>query len=175
MTLSIILIGISLSMDAFALALSYGIKKISFKTALITAVTVGIFHFVMPLLGHFVGDALFSYSVINPKYVLFLVFIILSIDMLIHFFDDKVEVRPLNIIGTILFATSVSFDSFSVGIGISYLYDNIIFIVSSFCIISFIFTILGFKLGEVISKKIGQYSFLLGGLTLMIYAVMVLT
>lgn len=162
-------------MDAFALALSYGIKNIKLKNVIITAITVGLFHFFMPLLGNYVGVSLFEYTIIKPKYVLFAVFLILSIDMFTHFFEENPKIRPLNIIGTLIFAISVSFDSFSVGIGINYIYDNIIMTVLSFCIISGIFTVLGFWLGKKINKRIGKYSFLLGSLTLFLYSLVVLT
>ena len=66
-------------MDAFALALSYGIKDIKLKNVTITAITVGIFHFFMPLIGNYVGISLFEYTIIKPKYVLFFVFLLLII------------------------------------------------------------------------------------------------
>lgn len=162
-------------MDAFALAISYGINNLKLKNILITAVTVGIFHFFMPLIGNFIGVPLFEYTFIKPKYVLFVVFLILSVDMFIHFFEEKPKIRDLNIIGTLLFAISVSFDSFSVGIGINYMYDNIFLVVSLFCLISFLFTLFGFCLGKKVNEKIGKFSFILGGLTLFIYSLIMLT
>lgn len=162
-------------MDAFALALSYAINKISKKTALITGVSVGIFHFFMPLLGNLLGISLFEYTIIKPKFILFTIFLILSIDMFISFFEKKTENRPLNLIGIILFAFSVSFDSFSVGLGINYLYNNIILVVSCFCTISFAFTLIGFFLGNILSEKLGKYSFILGGVTLFAYSMWMLT
>jgi len=162
-------------MDAFALSLSYGIKDIRIRNVVITAITVGLFHFFMPLLGNYVGVSLFEYTIVKPKYVLFFVFLILSIDMFIHFFEKEPKIRPLNLIGTILFAISVSFDSFSVGIGINFIYNNIILVVSSFCIISCLFTLLGFWLGKKLSHGIGKYSFLIGSITLFIYSLWILT
>ncbi len=162
-------------MDAFALALSYGIKQVCFKTVVTTAITVGIFHFIMPLLGNFVGIPLFEYTLIKPRIALFIVFLILSIDMFIHFFEEKPKIRPLNIIGTIFFAFSVSFDSFSVGLGLSYLCDNVFLAVSTFCFISAFFTFLGFELGKRLSKKIGKYAFLIGCVTLFGYSLWILT
>lgn len=162
-------------MDAFALALSYGIKQVRLKTVVTTAITVGLFHFFMPLLGNVVGVPLFEYTVIKPRIVLFIVFLILSVDMFIHFFEEKPKIRALNIIGTILFAFSVSFDSFSVGLGLSYLYDNIILAVSAFCVVSAMFTLLGFEMGKRLSEKIGKYAFLIGSLTLFVYALWILT
>lgn len=162
-------------MDAFALSLSYGIKNVRLRNVLVTALTVGLFHFFMPLIGNYVGVSLFEYTIIKPKYVLFAVFLILSIDMFTHFFEENPKIRSLNVIGTILFAISVSFDSFSVGIGINYIYDNIILVVLTFCLISALFTIIGFWLGKKLSTGIGKYSFLIGSFTLFVYSIMMLT
>jgi putative Mn2+ efflux pump MntP len=162
-------------MDAFALSMSYGIKNISLKKVLITSLTVGIFHFFMPLIGNNIGNAIFEYTVIKPKIVLFLVFLIISIDMFIQFFQKEDNNKELNILGIIFFAISVSFDSLSVGFGISYLYDNIYLVVTLFCIISSLFTMLGFKIGKILSDKIGKYSFLIGSLILFVYSIKILT
>lgn len=162
-------------MDAFALALSYGLNKISKKSIVLTTLFVGVFHFFMPLLGNLVGISLFEYTVFKPKYILFMVFLILSVDMFMHFFEEKPKLRVLNIIGIILFSFSVSFDSFSVGLGINYLYDNIILCVLTFSVISLLFTLFGFTLGKVISEKIGKYSFIIGSITLFMYSLWVLT
>lgn len=162
-------------MDAFALALSYGLNKISKKSIVLTTLFVGVFHFFMPLLGNLVGISLFEYTVFKPKYILFMVFLILSVDMFMHFFEEKPKLRVLNIIGIILFSFSVSFDSFSVGLGINYLYDNIILCVLTFSVISLLFTLFGFTLGKAISEKIGKYSFIIGSITLFMYSLWVLT
>lgn len=162
-------------MDAFALALSYGINKVSFKNAIITAFIVGMFHFFMPLLGNIVGMSLFEYTVFKPRYVLFFIFLILSVDMFIKCFEKETKLRTLNIIGILFFAISVSIDSFSVGLGINYLYDNIILVVSIFCVISTIFTIVGFKLGQTLFKHLGKYSSILGSIILFLYSIRVLT
>ena len=162
-------------MDAFSLSFSYGINKIPIKNIIITAISVGIFHFFMPLLGNIIGVSLFEHSVFKPRIVLFFVFLILSIDMFIHFFEKTPKKRDLNLLGTLLFSFSVSFDSFSVGIGLSYIYSNLLVSVGVFCIISAIFTLLGFFLGKKISENLGKYSFLIGGSILLIYSLIMLT
>lgn len=157
-------------MDAFSLAISYGILNVKFKYAIITATTVGIFHFFMPLLGNLFGTFLFEHTIFNLQYILFLVFLILSISMFIDFFSKKEKIPKLNIISVILFAISVSIDSFSIGIGIRYLYSNIYVVTSIFLIISFIFTLIGFYIGKIISKDLGKYALLLGALLLFFYS-----
>ena len=162
-------------MDAFALSFSYGISKVNIKKIILTSIVVGIFHFIMPLLGSLIGIPLFRYTLIKPRIILFFVFLILSIDMFIHFFENEIVLRKLNIVGIVLFAISVSLDSFSVGLGLSYIYNNIIIAALTFSLISSIFTFLGFFCGKVISKKIGKYSFLIGGSSLMLYSIYILT
>ena len=162
-------------MDAFSLALSYGIKKLNNIEIILTAISVGIFHFFMPLFGIFFGTTIFEYTILKPKILLFIIFLILSIDMFIHFFEKEENLRPLNVFGILLFSFSVSFDSFSVGLGIRYLYDNIFIITTLFCLVSMFFTYLGFVLGKLVSKHLKKHSFLLGGITLFLYSIWVLT
>ena len=47
----IFLIAISLSMDAFSLSLAYGIEGINPKNKIMLSFVVGIYHFIMPLIG----------------------------------------------------------------------------------------------------------------------------
>lgn len=162
-------------MDAFTLAFSYGIKKVDNKSLVITSIVTGIFHFIMPLIGNIIGIPLFEYTLIKPRYILFLVFLIISIDMFINFFNENSKLRNLNIAGIILFAFSVSFDSFSVGLGINYICSNVVLSVSIFCFVSMLFTFLGFMLGKFLSQKIGKYAFLFGSLVLFIYSLVLLT
>ena len=52
----VILMAISLSMDAFSLSLVYGTFGIDKKNKILLSLIVGCFHFVMPLFGMFIGD-----------------------------------------------------------------------------------------------------------------------
>lgn len=161
-------------MDAFCLSLSYGILNVKLNKMIITSIIVGVFHFFMPLLGNKFGILLFNYVYIKPKYILFFVFLYLSINMILSFFAKNKKPSNLNMIGIILFAISVSLDSFSLGIGITYLYENVYLSCLLFCIISMVFTLIGFLLGNKLSYKIGKYSYLLGGLILLIYSIIII-
>ena len=54
--LLVFLMAISLSMDAFSLALAYGTLGMSNKDKIILSLVVGIFHLIMPLLGMLVNS-----------------------------------------------------------------------------------------------------------------------
>ena len=55
-----ILVGISLSMDAFSLSLVYGTNGMNKRNEIILSVIVGLFHCFMPLFGGFFGNVIFS-------------------------------------------------------------------------------------------------------------------
>jgi len=167
---NILLVAFSLSMDAFALSMSYGVLKASKKQALITAFNVGIFHFLMPYFGNKFGNFLFEYVAIRSKYILFLVFFLLSINMIISFFDISI-----NVLGVAFFAFSVSLDSFCAGLTLNYIVEDVILACITFSVISFIMTLIGFFLGKYANKMIGRYSYLIGGTSLLLYSIWVLT
>ena len=162
-------------MDAFALSFYYGIKKQNKITILITALVVGIFHFFMPIIGNKIGISLFEYTLFKPKIVVFLIFLIISIDMIIHFFEEAPKTRKLNVLGIIFFGITVSIDSLATGLGICYTYDSILTCSAVFSLVSALFTTLGFILGRILSEKLGKYAFLIGGSILLIYSLIVLT
>ena len=63
--LTIILIGISLSMDAFSLALIYGTYGLSSRRQFMLSVIVGCFHFFMPLIGYKISNILSNYIIVD--------------------------------------------------------------------------------------------------------------
>ena len=68
MFLTILLIGISLSMDAFSLALVYGIIGMNHKQKIILSLIVAMYHFIMPLIGLSFGTFIDNISFINFQY-----------------------------------------------------------------------------------------------------------
>ena len=68
--LTLILIGLSLSIDAFTLSMAYGLLKVPKKQIILTSLSVGLFHFLMPLIGFSINTKLDKYIEINEKLVL---------------------------------------------------------------------------------------------------------
>ena len=170
MFLTILLIGISLSMDAFSLALVYGIIGMNHKQKIILSLIVATYHFIMPLIGLSFGSFINNISFINLDIIASIILIYIGIDLIISNLkkEDKLNI---SLIGFFIFGLSVSIDSLTVGIGLKaitnhYLLSSIIFSLSSF-----LFTYLGLILGNVIEKKIGTYSKIAGGIILIVIAV----
>ena len=82
--LELIILAIGLSMDAFSLSIVYGTLNLSNKIKNFLSITVGIFHFVMPILGSVLGLFIVYHIISNPDILVGIIYAILSIDMLLN-------------------------------------------------------------------------------------------
>ena len=167
---TIFLIGISLSMDAFSLALVYGMIKIPKKKKILLSLIVGMYHFIMPLIGLIVGTFIDNISFINLHIIASIILIYIGIDLIISNFkeEDNLSVSKT---GLFMFGLSVSIDSLTVGIGLKALTNNYLLSSIIFAICSSLFTYLGLILGNIIGNKIGTYSKIVGGIILIVIAI----
>lgn len=166
-----LIIGISLSMDAFSLALIYGTQSISKKNKIILSIIVGIYHFVMPLLGVFLGNVILKYLVINLSIVVSIIFLFIGIEMIISNIKDDSHDFVVSIFGFLIFGLSVSIDSFTTGIGLNVINNNYLEVSSIFCIVSGSFTYLGLILGNKLGSIFGKLSTIIGGVILIILGI----
>ena len=172
--LLVILIAVSLSMDAFSLSLAYGTLGISKKQMFTLAVTVGIFHFFMPLIGLFIGSKIFDFFQINSGTADILVCIILSIiglEMIYETLKKDENLKIMKPIEVLFFAFAVSIDSFSIGLTLTNINNNYLFSALMFSLMSFIFTFLGLCLGNKIKMLVGKTATILGGTILIIIGI----
>ena len=163
-----VLIGISLSMDAFSLALLYGTYGLSKKDELMLSTIVGLFHFFMPLIGLFFGNVVFHYLMVDSNFVVGIIFGLLGIEMFISSFRSEEVKILIGFVPFLFFGLSVSIDSLTTGIGLSSISDNYWIVSSIFMFFSAFFTYLGLKLGGFLSDRFGKVATMFGG-SLMIF------
>lgn len=168
---SILLIGISLSMDTFSLSLSLGSIVKENKYLKYFPLVVGIFHYILPLLGNLIGIKIISTFNIASNIILGLILIILGINLAIHYFKDEEIKINLNIISVVLLAFSVSIDSFSVGLGISNITNKHYLSSLIFSVCSFSFTLMGLIIGKYSNKVIGKCASMLGIILLLLLGI----
>ena len=164
--LTTILIGIGLSMDAFSLSFSYGTLNINKKDRVILASLVGLFHFFMPILGLFIGNIILKYIIIDLDILLAIIISLIGIEMIISSIKKEDNTILLSLLSFILFAFSVSIDSFSVGIGLKGINNNYLQVSIIFSLCSFIFTYVGLILGTKLNDLVGRYAKTIGGIIL---------
>lgn len=165
--LLILIIAVSLSMDAFSLSLAYGTLMISKKESYLLSLIVGVFHFFMPLIGMFVGSSIFGVIKIDADFLVFIILGFIGIQMMFQSFKEE-EIKLMKVPEFFLFAFAVSVDSFSLGIGLSNITENYVLASLVFAFSSAFFTYFGLGLGNKIRKSIGKISTIFGGLILVI-------
>lgn len=171
--LVIFIIAVSLSMDAFSLSLAYGTLNVEKNKRITLSTIVGIYHFLMPIIGMYVGKTILFLLPVKPTTVVFIVLLIIGIQMIVETKKES-RINVLNIGELLLFGLAVSIDSFSVGIGLNAIYDKPLIAALVFSITSYIFTYLGLFLGTKINDKIGKYSTIIGGIVLIIIGILYL-
>lgn len=168
---SILLIGIALSMDTFSLSLSIGVFNNSNKKSLLLSLIVGCMHFLMPFIGMLLGSKLIQIFELQCDFILGIILIFIAIQIVVDIIKKEEEKFNLSLLGMLLFAFGVSLDSFSVGLGIKAITDNIYLAMSLFAVCSFIFTYGGLIVGKYASKLLGTYANIIGAIILFILGI----
>lgn len=153
-------------MDAFSVALAYGTNKLKLNKIIAFSILIGIFHFIMPIVGSIIGVKIQT-IIPNINNLVGIVFLILAIQMFITR-NDSTEIKNTNIISILIVAFSVSIDSFTIGIGLGILKNNIIPPALIFSITSCLISFFGLIIGNKINEKLGKKSIYIGILILLI-------
>lgn len=169
--LILLIIGICLSIDAFSVSTVIGMYNLNIKKILTASITVGIFHFIMPLIGVMISYQLTKILSIETDLILGIILLLISLQMFIEYIKPSNKEISLNKFGIFLFAFGVSLDSFSVGLGLRAITENLLLSSTVFSIVSFSFTFLGLTLGKYINKLLKRYSYLLGTIFLFIMGI----
>lgn len=170
----VIMIAVSLSMDAFSLSLAYGTYGISKKNISLLAFIVGIYHFFMPLIGMYVGNKIIHLLPVSTDVIIFIILSLIGIEMIIETFKQEYNIKKLNFIEMFTFGFAVSLDSFSLGLGLKAIYEYPLVSAFIFFIASTIFTYIGLKLGSKINISLGKISTIIGGIFLIIIGLLFL-
>ena len=170
---SVILLSIGLSMDAFSLALILGTIGLNKKSIIKISITVGLFHLIMPLLGDLVGELLLSVLPIKSTTIAGIIFLVLSVQMFLSIIKESDRTTPIinGTLSIIIFAFTVSIDSFSSGISFSAISTHHYLVSFLFMITSFSFTMTGLVMGKKLERRFGKYATIIGSIILMILAI----
>ena len=172
---TIIIMAFALGMDAFSVSLGMGMYRLRMRQVFNIGVTVGIFHIFMPLLGIMAGrflserfDAIASYIGGGLLMVLGLHMIISSIRK-----ESTSLLTPVGF-GLILFALSVSLDSFSVGMSLGIYGAKTWIVLICFGAGAMLLSWLGLFIGRSVQDWLGKYSEILGGVILLFFSIKLL-
>jgi putative Mn2+ efflux pump MntP len=162
--ITLFVMAFALGMDAFSIGLGMGMVSLRYRQIFKIGLLIGLFHIVMPLLGMSIGKQLTLYfgdvaTIIGGCLLLWL-----GIQMVFSSFHPSEEpfVTPIGY-GLLLFAISVSLDSFSVGLSLGIFGARVLITILLFGIMSTLLTWMGLIMGRKFQKWLGSYSEALGG------------
>lgn len=187
----IILISIGLGMDAMSVAICKGLamKKFDVKKTLIIALYFGIFQFLMPVIGFFIG-ARFEKIIDNVSHwIAFAILAVIGINMIRECFkkedknenkiekdndkdnDNKEENDKVDFKTMIVLAIATSIDALVVGISFAMMKVNIWTSSTIIGIITFLMSIVGALIGKLFKEKLKIKPELLGGIILILIGI----
>ncbi|MBR0454853.1 MAG: manganese efflux pump [Clostridia bacterium] len=172
----ILLTGVALAMDAFAVSICKGIKmpKLRKSHIVIIAVFFGGFQMLMPLIGWLLGSQFVQYISKFDHWIAFALLAFIGVKMAIESFkheeeecckcDSKLDLKEL-----VVLAIATSIDALAVGITFALYPDiNILPSISIIGIVTFIICAGGVVIGHKFGAKFKSKAELLGGIVLVI-------
>lgn len=170
--IELILIGIGLSMDAFAVSVTNGLycKNIKAGKTLMTGVCFGGFQGLMPLIGYFLGRGFAQYITAFDHIIALVLLGFIGGQMIWESFKKEDENTDSNVLtGKMLFMQGIatSIDALAVGVSFAALKNvNIAFAASAICCITFVFSVVGVLIGKKFGNMLNNKAQLIGGLIL---------
>ncbi len=144
--IEILLIGIGLAMDAFAVSICKGLsmKKLSLKKAIIIGAYFGIFQAGMPIIGYFLGKSFENLVLQIDHWIAFILLLFIGLNMIKEVFgkeenvDDDISFKTM-----VVFAVATSIDALACGITFAFLGANIWLSAFLIGIITFAISVIG--------------------------------
>ncbi len=168
--LQIILIAVSLAMDAFAVSVSTGIAVPGFgpKQAARIGAWCGFFQFAMPLIGWFLGSSVKTYIEFIDHWIAFGLLAFIGGNMVREALSGEEEeaVTDLSVRRLFLLALATSIDALAVGVTLAFQSVNILLCSAVIGIVAFVLAMLGGLLGRRLGDLFQRRATLLGGLVL---------
>ena len=178
----LLIIAVSVSMDAFAVAVCKGlsIQKLKLRHALTVGLWFGVFQALMPTVGWLVGSVFAELITKVDHWVVFILLSIIGGNMIresLHKEDacDCDECSPSLAFGTmLLLALATSIDALAVGVSFALLNVNILAVVLSIGLCTFVISTIGVKIGNVFGARFKSKAEFLGGAVLILMGLKIL-
>ena len=169
--ITIVLLALGLSMDAFAVAISFGLgmRVLHLRYAFRIALFFGVFQALMPIIGYLAGLSIRGFLESFDHWIAFVLLAFIGAKMIYEAFvmdDDQKPMNPQNLLLLFTLAVATSIDALAVGLSLSFLKVDILqpaVIIGLITLgLSFVGVLIGQRLGHLFEKKIE----ILGGLIL---------
>ncbi|WP_417058369.1 manganese efflux pump MntP family protein [Ellagibacter isourolithinifaciens] len=171
------LIGVGLSMDAFAVSIckGLGMKRLNMGQALVTGLFFGGFQALMPLIGWALGTQLADFITPIDHWIAFILLALIGGKMLFDAFrgDDEGEAGEpkdtrLDFKELLMLAIATSIDALAVGITFAFLGVNIVWAIAVIGVTTFALSVVGVAVGHAFGARYEKGATIAGGIVLIL-------
>lgn len=173
------LLSVGLAMDAFAVSICKGLAsgKVTIKEYLTCGIWFGAFQGIMPFIGYLIGSSFEKYISMIAPWVAFLLLTLIGSNMIKEALSPDEDVKPgFDVKTMFMMAVATSIDALAVGITFVAVpvevldrgpFINVIFAVLMICVITFIISMAGVKIGSIFGDRYKSGSEIMGGTILL--------
>lgn len=176
--LDLIITGIALSMDAFAVSIGKGlsVKSLQVRHSLIVGTYFGGFQALMPLLGFILASSFAEYIRRFDHWIAFTLLALIGANMIREALTggDEKENAPFGIKTMLPLALATSIDALATGVTFAMTQTNIWIAIAISGATTFLFSAAGLKIGNVFGNKYRAKAELLGGVILILMGIKIL-
>lgn len=175
-SIEILLIGIGLSMDAFAVSVCKGlsVKKLSIKNILLCGVWFGGFQALMPFIGYCLGSAFSGLVGSIDHWIAFILLAFIGINMIRESFEEEKQNDDFSWKTMLMLAIATAIDALAVGVTFSFESINIFMAISIIGLTTFIIASAGVYIGHIFGNKYQQKAQITGGIILILIGIKIL-
>lgn len=181
--IELVLLGVGLAMDAFAVSICKGLKmrKVNKVHCLVIALFFGGFQALMPTIGWLVGKQFERFITAFDHWIAFILLAVIGGKMVVDVLCEKEdnEVCPsveerLDIKELFLLAIATSIDALAVGITFAFLEVAILPAVTIIGVVTFVISAAGVFIGNIFGSKYKSRAELVGGIILILIGTKIL-
>ena len=175
-TIEILLIGIGLSMDAFAVSVCKGlsVKKLSMKNILCCGLWFGGFQALMPFIGYCLGSAFSGLVDSVDHWIAFILLAFIGLNMIKESREEEKQNDDFSWKTMLMLAIATAIDALAVGITFSFESINIFMAITIIGMTTFVIASAGVYIGHVFGNKYEQKAQVVGGIILIIIGLKIL-
>ena len=180
--LELLLIGVGLSMDAFAVAVckGLGMRRINYRHMLIIALFFGGFQALMPLIGWFLGSQFAGYIQSFDHWVAFVLLVLIGGNMIREALSPEEEETSCAVANKLdhrklfMMAVATSIDALAIGVTFAFLEVAIVPAISIIGCTTFCLSLVGVVVGNFFGARYKKRAELTGGIILVLLGVKIL-
>ena len=177
--LELLLIAVGVSMDAFSVSICKGLttKRFSLKMALTCGLWFGAFQALMPVVGFFLGAQFARFIESVDHWIAFGLLFLIGANMIreaIVSKEDSKQTNALDFRTMLLLAVATSIDALAVGVSFACIQVELWSSVALIGLTTFVFSVVGVKIGNVFGTKFKKNAEVFGGIILILIGLKIL-